>query len=172
MITDDIVTERLIIRSTREEDGDFCLSMWLDGEMEKYLIDPPRDKVDDATLNFAVGIEDQEGWYPFAAVSKETGELIGDCSIVPSDDNSHWDLGYSVHKNYWRQGYATEMIQAMIEFGYRNCGRKFTAEVAQANEGSNAVLRKLGFYVEREDAFKKRQTDIVFDSYVYRLDLE
>ena len=135
------------------------------------MIDPPRDKVDDATLNFAVGIETQEGWYPFMAISKETGEFIGACSVVPNEDNTRWDLGYSVHKNYWRQGFGTEMIQAMIDFGYENGGRKFTADVAQANEGSNAVLRKLGFYVEKEDSFKKRQTDIVYDSYVYRHDL-
>ena len=37
MTTNSIETERLLIRSTREEDGEFCLSMWLDEEMGKYL---------------------------------------------------------------------------------------------------------------------------------------
>ena len=45
-------------------------------------------------------------------------------------DPKHWDLGYCVHKNHWRQGYATEMIKALINFGYENGGRKFTADVA------------------------------------------
>lgn len=64
------------------------------------------------------------------------------------------------------------MIKSLIDFGYRNGGRKFTANVAQQNEGSNAVLKKLGFYVEKEGTFKKRYTDIIYDEYTYRLDLE
>ena len=35
MMTDDIYTDRLRIRSTREADGEFCLSLWLDEEMGK-----------------------------------------------------------------------------------------------------------------------------------------
>ncbi|GCD10381.1 GNAT family N-acetyltransferase [Clostridium tagluense] len=172
MVTEDIITNRLIIKSTREEDGPLCLNIWLDDEMGKYLSDPPRDKADEDEMNFAKDIENQKGWYPFIAVLKESGEFIGTCSVVPSDDNKHLGLGYCVHKKYWRQGYATEMIKGLINFGYRNGGRKITAEVAQENEGSNAVLKKLGFYVEKEGAFKKRGTDIVYDEYTYRLDLE
>lgn len=172
MTTNDIITSHLIIRSTREEDGPFCLGIWLDDEMGKYLSDPPHDKADEAELNFAKGIEMQKGWYPFVTAIKETGSLIGTCSLVPSDDQRHWDLGYCIHKKYWHQGYATEMIKALIDYGYCNGGRKFTANVAQANIASNAVLKKLGFYVEKEGIFKKRLTDIVYDEYTYRLDLK
>jgi len=172
MTTSDLKTKRLIIRSTREEDSAFCLGIWLDPEMGRYLSDPPREKADEAELNFAVGIETQEGWYPFVAVSKETGAKIGTCSIVPSDDNSCWDLGYCVHQKYWRQGYATEMLNALIDFGVRSGGRTFTASVAKENAASNAVLRKLGFHVAREGSFRKRGTDVVYPEYVYRLELE
>ncbi len=172
MTTNDLVTRRLIIRSTRERDGAFCLSVWLDDEMGRYLADPPREKADDDELNFAVGIETQEGWYPFVAVSKETGAYIGTCSAVPSDDQTCWDLGYCVHRAYWRRGYATEMIRALIDFGYRSGGRTFTASVAKENVASNAVLQNLGFHAEREGSFRKRGTDVVYPEYVYRLDLE
>lgn len=172
MTTKDIITNRLIIRSTHEEDGPFCLSIWLDVEMGKYLSDPPCDIADEAELNFAKGIDNQKGWYPFVAISKETGDYVGTCSIVPSDDQTYWDLGYCVHKKYWRHGYATEMIKALIEFGYINGGRKFTAKVAKENIGSNAVLRKLGFNIEKEGSFKKRQTSIIYDDYTYKLELE
>ena len=104
MTTKDILTDRLILRSTREEDGPFCLSIWLDDKMGKYLSDPPREKADEDELNFAQGIETQEGWYPFVAVAKGAGDLVGTCSAVPSDDLKQWDLGYCVHKKYWRQG--------------------------------------------------------------------
>lgn len=172
MTTEDILTERLTLRSTREADGPFCLSIWLDDEMGKYLADPPRSKADEAELNFAAGIEQDEDWYPFVVELRRTGEQIGTCSLAPGPDNVCWDLGYCVHRDHWRQGYATEMIQAMIDFGRSRGGKTFTATVAKENPGSNAVLRKLGFRVEREGSFRKRCTDIVYEDWHYRLDVE
>ncbi len=172
MTTNDIATERLILRSTQESDGEFCLSLWLDDEMGRYLSDPPRALADDLELNFARGIEDDEGWYPFIAVRRDTGERIGTCSLVPSEDGACWDLGYCVHRDYWRQGIATEMIRALIDYGRARGGRAFTADVAKENAGSNAVLRKLGFRPVKEGTFRKRLTDIVYESYTYRLELD
>jgi ribosomal-protein-alanine N-acetyltransferase len=168
----DLETNRLIIKKTRKEDASFCLDIWLDDEMGKYLSDPPRDKAGDTYLSWKENVENYDGCYYFIAVSKETGNYIGTCSAVPSEDQKHWDLGYTVHKKYWRQGYATEMIKALIDFCYINGGRKITAAVAHQNTGSNAVLRKLDFYIEKEGTFKKCGTDIIYDECTYRLDLD
>lgn len=172
MIINNVETNRLIIKRTRKEDASFCLDIWLDDEMGKYLSDPPRDKAGDTYSRWKENVENYNGCYYFVAISKETGNYIGTCSAVPSEDQKHWDLGYSIHKNYWRQGYATEMIKALIDFCYINGGRKITASVARQNLGSNAVLKKLNFYIEKEGTFKKCGTDIIYDEYIYRLDLE
>ena len=165
-------TNRLIIKSTKKEDTDFCLDIWLDDEMGKYFSDPPREKANDTYLKWKENVEIYDGCYYFVAVSKETGKYIGTCSTVPSEDQKHWDLGYGIHKDYWRQGYATEMINALIDFCHINGGKKITASVAKENIGSNAVLKKLNFYIEKEGTFKKCGTDIIYDEYTYRLDLE
>lgn len=165
-------TNRLYIKCTKKEDTDFCLEIWLDDEMGKYLSDPPREKVDDIYLRWKENVEIYSGCHYFVAVSKETGEYIGTCSTVPSEDKKHWDLGYAIHKNYWRQGYATEMIESLINFCRINGASKITAPVAKENIGSNAVLKKLNFYVEKEGAFIKYGTDIKYDDYTYRLDLK
>ena len=70
MLTDDIITSRLMLRSTREAWGPLCVDIWLDEEMGKYLADPPRDKAGDAYANFGKGIESQEGWFPFTVFSR------------------------------------------------------------------------------------------------------
>ncbi|MGH4125515.1 MAG: GNAT family N-acetyltransferase [Clostridium sp.] len=165
-------TNRLIIKSTKKEEADFCLDIWLDDEMGKYLSDPPREKAKDNYLKWKENVEIYNGCYYFVAVSKETGNYIGTCSTAPSEDKEHWDIGYAIHKNYWVQGYATEMIKALIDFCHINGAKKVTAPVAQENIGSNAVLKKLNFYIEKEGTFKKRGTDIIYDEYTYRLDLE
>ena len=165
-------TDRLVVNSTKIEDAAFSVEIWLDEEMGKYLCDPPREKAGDEYREYMETIEVYDGCYHFTAVSKTSGNNIGTCSAVPSDDQSHWDLGYTIHKDYWQQGYATEMIQGLIGFCRENGGQKITASVAKLNEGSNAVMGKLGFVVESEGSFKKRHTDIVYEKNIYRLDLE
>lgn len=165
-------TNRLIIRSTKKEDTDFCLDLWLDDEMGKYLSDPPREKADAEYLSWKEDVEIYDGCYYFVAISKETENYIGSCSVVPSEDKKHWDIAYEIHKDYWREGYATEMIKELIEFCRINGAEKITADVAQANIASNAVLKRLGFYIEKEGSFKKSCTDIVYDDYTHRLNLK
>lgn len=164
-------TKRLIIKNTKKEDTDFCLDIWLDDEMGKYLSDPPREKANDTYLKWKESVEDYEGCYYFIAVSKENSDYIGTCSAVPSEDKKHWDLGYAIHKNFWKQGYATEMIGELCKFCIENGAKSITADVAKLNSGSNAVLRKLGFKIEKEGTFKKSGTDIVYENYTYKLDL-
>ena len=168
----EIETKRLLIRGTRESDGPACLEIWLDDEMGKYMADPPKDKADDAELNFAVGIENQDGWYPMVVFHKITGDFLGTCSIVPMDDGKRWDFGYAVHKKYWRQGYATEILQKLIELGKEKGVKVFSANVAKENVASNAVLKKLGFSVWKDTgSYRKRGTDIIYSEYTYRLEI-
>lgn len=164
-------TDRLLVRPTRIEDADFCLSIWLDDEMGKFLCDPPKEKAGSVYVDWKENVETYEGCYYFVAVSKHSNELIGTCSAVPSDDSKCWDLGYSVHKKYWQKGFGTEMVTAMIEFCSINGAHKLTAKVAKENVGSNALLNKLGFCIEKEGAFKKNGTNIVYDDYTYSMEL-
>lgn len=169
----DIITERLLIRGTRESDGGDCLEIWLDDEMGRYLSDPPRELADEAELNFAVGIEGDEGWYPMVALHRETGDFIGTCSVVPSDGGARWDIGYAVHKRHWRRGYATEVLRALIAEGAARGVASFSATVAKENAASNALMAKLGFRVISDTgSFRKRLTDIVYPEYKYSLEIK
>lgn len=167
----ELKTERLVIKSIKKEDADFCLDIWLDDEMGKYLSDPPREKASDTYIKWKNSLEVYDGCYYFIAISNENASYIGTCSAVPSENKKHWDLGYAIHKNYWCQGYATEMIKVLCSFCIENGAEYITADVAKLNNGSNALLRKLGFIIEKESSFKKSGTDIIYESYTYRLDL-
>lgn len=163
-------TERLLIRGTREADGLACLDIWLDNEMGKYMADPPRDKANEDDMNFAVGIERDEGWYPMVVFHKATGNFLGTCSVVPQEEGMRWDFGYAVDKKYWKQGYATEILQKLIALGREQGVATFSANVAQENAASNALMRKLGFKIWKDTgSFRKRGTDIIYPEYTYIL---
>ncbi len=81
-------------------------------------------------------------------------------------------MGYAVHKKYWRQGYATELLQKLIQTGREKGVLSFSADVAKENAASNAVLKKLGFHMWKDTgSFRKRGTDIVFPEYTYLLQI-
>ena len=163
-------TDRLLIRGTREPDWLACLDIWLDDEMGKYMADPPRDKADESYFSFD-GVENNGEWCPMVVYHKKTGDFLGTCSVMPLDGGKRWDFGYAVHKKYWKQGYATEILQKLIELGREMGAASFSANVAKENAASNALLRKLGFHVWKDDGcFRKRGTDIVYAEYTYLLE--
>ena len=146
---------RRIIRSTKKEDADFCLDICLDDEMGKYLSDPPREKAAGTYIKWKDTVEVYDGCYYFIAVSNENKNYIGTCSAVPSEDKTHWDLGYAIHKKYWCKGYATEMINALCDFCIENGAEYITADVAKLNNGSNAVLKNLVSKLKKRVLSKK-----------------
>lgn len=167
-----LCTERLILRPTCEQDGPACLEIWLDDEMGRYLADPPHALADERYLSFAVGIEEDDGWYPMVAIHRETGAFVGTCSVVPTEDDRCWDLGYCIHRDYWKQGYATEMVRRLIDEGRKRSVKAFAAAVAQENDGSNALCRKLGFRVWKDcGSFRKTGTEIVYPEFIWRLEI-
>lgn len=166
-----IETPRLIIRSTRSAEAPACLALWMSPEEGRYLADPTRESADERYLSWGRDVEQEPGWYPLVVFLKASGDFIGTCSYVPSEDGASWDLGYVLKRGNWRQGYGTEMLRALIAEGRRHGVRRFTADVAKENAASCGLLRSLSFRVLRDDeSFRKRGTDIIYPQYTFVLD--
>ncbi len=147
----------------------FAISIWNDSEMGEYLPDPVMTEIDPEYLKEIEALgEDRECCY-LIAESKESGERIGTCSFIPDQDGKIYDIAYCVHKDYWCNGYATEMAMGMIHYAKGQGVQKITVDVNMKNAASNAVMRKLGFSVVGERSYKKRGTDLEFQDYKYEL---
>lgn len=88
-----------------------------------------------------------------------------------SEDGFVYDIAYCVHKKYWRNGYATEMAQGMIDYARQHGAKKITVDVNKENAASNAIVKKLGFKVVGERSYKKSGTNLVFTDYKYELEI-
>lgn len=56
------------------------------------------------------------------------------------------ELGYMLSRDYWGQGYATEICRALIDLTFaKDLWRRLSACVFEDNPGSARVLLKLGF---------------------------
>lgn len=92
-------------------------------------------------------------------------------AIFPDKEGAVYDIGYCIHKEYWRQGYGTEAVLLLMDWVHRHGGREITAEVAQENFASNLLLKKLGFEIKKESEFQKYKMKICYKSYIYRFAL-
>lgn len=169
-LTKDIETPRLLIRSWQKNDKDFTLSLWGDRENGKYMSDPTYDNYDEKYLACVDEMEDNPDGYYLTAELKEEGKRVGTCCAFP--ENGNYDIGYCIAKDHWREGLGTEMIDALICWIGANGGKSITAEVADDNKASVALLRKFGFAEDRKTRFRKWGEETYFDAHYYKLNLK
>ena len=171
MLTKNILTPRLRLRTYTAADRDFVLALWGDRENGKYMIDPTAEHQDERYLAAIDEMADEPEGYSLVAELRESGALVGTCCAFPEADDN-WDIGYCIHKAHWRQGLGVEMVSALIGWIEAQGGRSVTGEVADDNAASVALLRKLGFSSHRKTHYKKWGEETYFDAHVYKLELK
>ena len=167
LLNQNIETQRLVIRSWRRADKDFTLSLWGDKENGRYMSDPSGENMDERYLECIDEMEDSEDGYYLLAEFRDSGEPVGTCCAFPEKDN--YDIGYCISKDFWKQGLGSEMVGALIEWIKSAGGKSVTAEVADINAASVALLKKLGFAEDRKSVFKKWGEDEEFEAHFYKL---
>lgn len=89
-------------------------------------------------------------WLYRYCVIKQNGEekpaLAGSIGFFSMpDENCAVETGYSVLPQYENKGYATEMLEGVINWSRKNGALKITAHTDSDNIASQKVLRKNGF---------------------------
>ena len=171
-INTELTGARVYIRDYRPADLDFAAGMWLDRENGRYLSDPARDYVDEAFQRALDTLQDSETGCYLTVCLNGTGERVGTCCLFPDECREGYDIGYCVHKSRWGQGLAAEAVGLLVDWVRAQGGRRVTAEVADANLPSRALLEKLGFSMGRPSEFKKYHMDVRYPSHIYQLTLE
>lgn len=91
-----------------------------------------------------------------AVVLKETGRVIGSGGLslgrygrLPENENQA-EIGYWIGADYWGHGYATEVTEALLEYGFAGLNlEKIWCGYFEGNDRSRNVQKKTGFrYVE------------------------
>ena len=99
------------------------------------------------------------GFGLWALVLKETGAFIGDCGITMQsiDAQELPEVGYHIHRNYWRRGYGSEAARAARDWAFEN--RDFDAlysymkytNIASYSTAAANGMRKIKEYQDPED---------------------
>lgn len=65
--------------------------------------------------------------------------------IIYPDKSDDYEVGYTLHPDYWGQGLASEIAKSLIEYAFHEGASHVLACARESNNASLAIIRKLGF---------------------------
>ncbi|HEV2523832.1 MAG TPA: GNAT family N-acetyltransferase [Gammaproteobacteria bacterium] len=144
-------TDRLIVQLTSVNDFDNILALRSDPKVQKYTTQPPATRQDIQNfLNTVIPYQEKHGHGMASVFEKDTGAFIGQAGIFHI---GHYDLqpeieiGYRFHVKHWGQGFATEVTQALVSWGFKHLNiDTIVSFVETENIASRRVLEKSGFH--------------------------
>ena len=115
-------THRLRIRRYTHADFDALYAILSDPETMKYYPKPYDRAGVTRWINWCLDSYEKHGFGLWALERKDTGEFIGDCGISMQHIDGEWlpEIGYHIHKAFWRQGYAKEAFAAVRDWFFEN----------------------------------------------------
>ena len=117
-----IETPRLILRNYTLSDFDSLYEILSDPETMQHYPAPYGEEKTRNWITWNLDNYEKYGFGLWAVVLKETGEFIGDCGITLQNIDGEIlpEIGYHIHKKYWRRGFAKEAARAVRDWGFRN----------------------------------------------------
>src|SRR5215211_2241154 len=144
-----IETKRLILRHQVITDLDDLWALYRDPEITKYIPDAPRSREE---------AKEELEWHMnghprhpelglWATIHKETGKFIGRCGLLPwtIDGQNEIEVAYTIAREYWGQGLATEAARAILHYGFEKLHlSRLISLIDSENIASRRVAEKIG----------------------------
>jgi ribosomal-protein-alanine N-acetyltransferase len=147
-------TKRLVLRRQVPSDLDDLWALYCDREITKYIPDAPRTREEAGEE-----LEWHRNGHPrnpdlglWATVHKETGKFIGRCGLLPweIEGQQEVEVAYTIARDYWGQGLATEAAQAILNHGFEKLHlTRMVSLIEPGNIASQRVAEKIGMTFER-----------------------
>ena len=117
-------TERLILRTWREEDRAVYLATCNTPSVTRHLDGPATEEDVDAALARIASNQAERGFSFWAIERKADGTFLGYCGLRICDDlqrpvNGDVEIGWRLREDAWGQGYAYEAARAALAAGTR-----------------------------------------------------
>lgn len=148
-----LTTDRLQLRRVTLDDAEFMLRLLNEPSFIQNIGDRDVRTSEQARAYLANGpltANTDSGLGLWVIELKDSGEVIGICSLLKREVLDHVDIGYALLPRYWSKGYALEAVKRTIEYVKNSLGLdRLAAIVNEDNESSIRLLEKLGFRFEK-----------------------
>ena len=172
-----ITTERLIVRTLREEDADALYKIKTDPQVMEYCpdfldIDAKREDMQ-TYIRFFRRLEETgntDMWRCYAIEDRKTGEVMGVLTFCKQKMLHEYDLGWMMIGAYTGKGYASEAAEAFAEDFCRTHGVDYLTAVMDVNNpASRRTAEKSGFRLfEKRTVYDYHYNRYCDDYYYFR----
>lgn len=140
-------TNRLIIRIPELADFDSMYALQSDAEVMQYVGTGVRTQAEVRLgLEKAIAHQEKHGFSLGSVYEKNGGDFVGRAGLIYlgfNDTQKDVEVAYALTKATWGKGYATELANALIEWGFQHLEvERLIAVTNPNNQRSRRVLEK------------------------------
>ena len=147
-----LLTPRLTLRPVRMSDAEDMYEYSRDPEVARHVLWDAHTSVHPTRNYIRFLIRQYRNAAPgtFAIALRDSGKVIGTIGFMwLQTDNRSAEVGYSLGRKYWNQGYMSEALQAVVEFGFTRLNlNRIEAQHESDNPASGRVMQKCGMLQE------------------------
>ena len=149
-----IETPRLILRPPALEDLQDWVRFAAHEETMRHLGGIQSSSNAWRSLMTMMGSWSAHGYAMFSVIEKSSGNWIGRIGPWQPLDWPGTEVGWGLHADFWRQGFALEAAAATIDWSFENLNwSEVIHTIAAENEASIALAEKLGSKYQRQAIF-------------------
>ena len=173
----EIQTSRLRLRKIRMTDlQSYYTRLGSSEAVTRYMLFQPHKSVEESKASVEKWLDRYEAGncYHWAIALKDTDELIGMIDLLRFDEEtSSCSFAYMLGEGFWNQGYGTEAVRAVFDFGFREMELSYIeADHMEENPASGGVMRKCGMVYQRTEPAKYEKNGRKHNAVVYRINCE
>ena len=157
-------TPRLVLREMGMEDRGALASILQDERVMYAYNGAFSEEETEAWLEKQLRRYREYGFGLWAAVLRDTGEMVGQCGITMQEYGGGLvpEIGYLLAYAYWHRGYAQESVSACVDYAFRTLGAgHVTAQIRPNNLPSVKVAERLGMTVRSQFVKRYRGKDMI-----------
>lgn len=167
-------TKRLVLRELEEEDWQVVLTYQSDPRYLRYYPWTSRTEQDARTFVqqiLAQREEEPRTKFQLAITLVSNGQLTGNAGIrMNTPEAKEADIGYELDPRFWGYGYATEVVDTLLAFGFQVLRmHRIWAWCVAENRASAHVLEKIGMQLEGRLRENRWMKDRWWDTLLYAL---
>ena len=154
-----IETERLYLREFKDDDFEDLFAVLSDPETMQHYPKPYDAEGTRRWLDWSLRNYREHGFGLWAMILKETGAFLGDCGLTMQPIDGEWlpEIGYHIHRDFWRRGYGKEAAAAVRDWAFAHtefdCLYSYMTHtnVASYSTAASIGMKKIKEYSDPED---------------------
>jgi len=170
-------TPRLLLRQLHPADAE-CYYSRIAGseEVTKYMLWEPHKSLRESeeSITRVLSKYEQGRCYTWAIALRQDDSLIGRIDLLRFDEESNCcSFAYMLGKDFWGQGFGTEVLTAVFAFAFEKMGiRSIAADHMSENVASGKVMQKAGMRYVGRCASKYEKCGKRYDADAYTITVD